>query len=589
MGIESRVSELEALVQNSKKVPNLALLSTLTGNESIAVYNPATQELEKTSVSNILQENKFRAEVVNSTLTVTQLKSFTNGFINVTNDINITLDDTYTNAFNVLIKVESGKKITINTASGATIDKPEINGVQTILLYKNNATNDFKTLTLYKQESRVSNVNVSAQTKAEAVTAFNNSFIGQISDPSSFYLKTTFVDALNGILTTQIYGLISKPSVGNQLQPNVYGLNGETIQDIHLELLKPEQQSTSQDIEEVANAVINLGDIGTTDIVTYINDTLSPDKTIANSATAITLIKSIQNGNQTDYIYIGSGGTYGANSTTNITLADLQLVEQESQEIGLRGSNYIYVYANGTDTENATELQNAYNFAKQQNPSSTNVWSVICGAGYYNFSSDFILDTEYINLVSLDSNRSVIFDGTGTIQANADNCRVVGVDVQSKVFEIGDDLPNLTCKNCISCVATQSLTNANEIQGKIINCLLDGKLINNLKDPIHKDLTATGAVNIDILTYKDAFLKLDGDITINFQNLPTSEIGYPIYTRLDYQGTARVVSLPVTSDPANTKIAGDTLGNDPNKIYGVTSIIHNVNGTIYMEHIVNKF
>lgn len=61
---------------------------------------------------------------------------------------------------------------------------------------------------------------------------------------------------------------------------------------------------------------------------------------------------------------------------------------------GLEGTNYIYVMANGTDTDNAAELQAAYTAAQALSPSSTNRITIVCGPGNYNFDSTaFVMDT----------------------------------------------------------------------------------------------------------------------------------------------------------------------------------------------------
>jgi hypothetical protein len=119
---------------------------------------------------------------------------------------------------------------------------------------------------------------------------------------------------------------------------------------------------------------------------------------------------------------------------------------------GIGGTNYIYVMANGTPTENATELLTAYTTAQGMSPSATNRMTIVAGPGYYDFGSTYFeLDTEYINLVSLDGNRSIIFNSanpSGTILVNANNVYVQGVDVQTKAFNIAELLPNTIIKNC---------------------------------------------------------------------------------------------------------------------------------------------
>jgi hypothetical protein len=119
---------------------------------------------------------------------------------------------------------------------------------------------------------------------------------------------------------------------------------------------------------------------------------------------------------------------------------------------GLEGTNYIYVMADGTDTENAAELSAAYTTAQAMSPSATNRITIVCGPGKYNFgSSAFVMDTQYIDLVSLDGNRSVIFNSSnaaGTISITANDVFVKGVDVETKNFTIASNLNLLKVENC---------------------------------------------------------------------------------------------------------------------------------------------
>ena len=193
---------------------------------------------------------------------------------------------------------------------------------------------------------------------------------------------------------------------------------------------------------------------------------------------------------------------------------------------GLEGTHYVFVSANGTDTENAIELQTAYDLAKTKK-SVTNTWvafsamftdvssgnlmsffmdpstisfvsgqtytirldgveytgvfefgsewdifmssvtapdgnystfeilsqeilpsKVIVAHGYYNFSSDFLVDEDYVDIVSLDGDRSVIFNGSGTINVTADNIFLKGIDVGDKNFTIATNLGGLSVENC---------------------------------------------------------------------------------------------------------------------------------------------
>jgi hypothetical protein len=144
---------------------------------------------------------------------------------------------------------------------------------------------------------------------------------------------------------------------------------------------------------------------------------------------------------------------------------------------GLSGTNYIYVAANGTDTQNAAELQAAYDAAKLLTPSATNRITIVAGPGKYNFgaSANFVMDTQYIDLVSLDGNQSVIFNfddigstGFGTISITASDVFVKGVDVVQKSFNVGTALTLLKLENCKG--GDYSFGYNVIISGKFTNC-----------------------------------------------------------------------------------------------------------------------
>jgi hypothetical protein len=77
---------------------------------------------------------------------------------------------------------------------------------------------------------------------------------------------------------------------------------------------------------------------------------------------------------------------------------------------GLEGTNYLFVAANGTDAENAAELQAAYDKAKTMSPSEANRITIVAAPGKYYITEGFEMDTEYIDLVSLDGNRSIVLN-----------------------------------------------------------------------------------------------------------------------------------------------------------------------------------
>lgn len=176
---------------------------------------------------------------------------------------------------------------------------------------------------------------------------------------------------------------------------------------------------------------------------------------------------------------------YSFNRQTDgkILAKEIQELKENAGGGGLEGSQYVFVAADGTPTENAAELQAAYDKAKTMSPSATNKITIIAAPGEYAFPSTFVMDTEYINLVSLTGNRDVIFDLEGLVDPlpldnnfniitiekclliNADNVYVKGIegkyyDSQSWFnwwggstdynlpIDIGDNLSNILVENC---------------------------------------------------------------------------------------------------------------------------------------------
>ncbi len=117
------------------------------------------------------------------------------------------------------------------------------------------------------------------------------------------------------------------------------------------------------------------------------------------------------------------------------------------EKIGLTGKNYIFISANKTPVQNAAELEEAYN-SKDLSPSVDNRITIILANGLYNFSTAFVLNRDYIDLVSLDGNRSVIFNGEGTISVESRNVFIKGIDVLDKEFKLSSDLNSIVIENC---------------------------------------------------------------------------------------------------------------------------------------------
>lgn len=114
---------------------------------------------------------------------------------------------------------------------------------------------------------------------------------------------------------------------------------------------------------------------------------------------------------------------------------------------GLEGTQYVFVKADGTDVENAQELQEAYDTAQTMSPSATNRITIVCGMGNYSFVNPFVMDQEYIDLVSLDGNKSIIFNSAG-INVQGNDVFIKGVNVGVNTFLIADDLNLLRVENC---------------------------------------------------------------------------------------------------------------------------------------------
>ena len=120
---------------------------------------------------------------------------------------------------------------------------------------------------------------------------------------------------------------------------------------------------------------------------------------------------------------------------------------------GLGGPNYVVVYGKGTPSENATELQAAYNKAKTLSPSSGNTINVIVAPGIYTFSATFNPDTDWINIISLNVDSTIKING---INVTSNNVILRNIDCGINAFGLGKDdgNGNLTINNvdCYGCV-----------------------------------------------------------------------------------------------------------------------------------------
>ena len=171
------------------------------------------------------------------------------------------------------------------------------------------------------------------------------------------------------------------------------------------------------------------------------------------------------------------GDSFAISQSVVELTAEVLILSQSINEIEfhpLSGSNYVFVEANGTPIQNANYLTASYNLAKSTNPTGSDRFSVLLGPGYYEFTNDFIIDTEYIDVVSLTGDRDVYITGSNTIVIGADNVYVRGIDVDTKNFTITSSFPNTIIKNCKggdeSFGGDSTLLNAFTMAGTFIDC-----------------------------------------------------------------------------------------------------------------------
>lgn len=152
-------------------------------------------------------------------------------------------------------------------------------------------------------------------------------------------------------------------------------------------------------------------------------------------------------------------------------------VTSGSTPITFEGTNWNFVYGNGSHTANATQLQSAFTSAKTKTPngsplSATNRFTIIVGSGYYQFATNFLVDANFIDIVSLTGNADVIFSGAGTIVVSTTNTFLKGIDVTTKNFTLTNSTPlnnTIICENCKG--GDGSFGENIDISGTFINCV----------------------------------------------------------------------------------------------------------------------
>lgn len=142
---------------------------------------------------------------------------------------------------------------------------------------------------------------------------------------------------------------------------------------------------------------------------------------------------------------------------------------------GLTGLNYTLVVGGKTATENAAELQAAYNnISSEYVLSATNRFTIIVSPGKYTFTSSFLVAKPFVDIVSLTGNPDVILNG---INITSNDNYIKGIQCVTNRFQIANNLNLLIVENCISLVLysfkvgnTNVANLTNIVSGKFYNC-----------------------------------------------------------------------------------------------------------------------
>lgn len=116
----------------------------------------------------------------------------------------------------------------------------------------------------------------------------------------------------------------------------------------------------------------------------------------------------------------------------------------------MTGTNYVFVQGRGTPEQNAAELQSAYGKAKTMNPSVSNRITIVVAPGYYRGSgsvTELIIDTDYIDIVSLTGNRDIKVNNLMLI-INASKIFIKGVSTGSNMLKQGAGSAHCKYENC---------------------------------------------------------------------------------------------------------------------------------------------
>jgi hypothetical protein len=145
---------------------------------------------------------------------------------------------------------------------------------------------------------------------------------------------------------------------------------------------------------------------------------------------------------------------------------------------GLGGTSYVFVAGDQSSAvANGQQLLNAYALAKTITPygqllSYNNRVRVVVAPGNYDIQSNFTIDTDYVDVVSLTGNRDVILSTSNSSTFNVTaSVYINGLDLltNNMSFTIADNLYNSVFENCSG--GSYSFGGDNStVDGRFINC-----------------------------------------------------------------------------------------------------------------------
>lgn len=170
-------------------------------------------------------------------------------------------------------------------------------------------------------------------------------------------------------------------------------------------------------------------------------------------------------------------------SAQNNAAQDVYTIEEILEEAGgAIGTSYIVVKGNGTEAENAIELQTAYDYATNATPygnalASDNRFTVLVYPGVYSFESAFELNSSSVDVIAISTlkaeyTQSVIIPNG--VAVTASDIRVKGISTMDSPFSVESNLGKILIENCsggdYSFSPIDYITNQGTLDAVFINC-----------------------------------------------------------------------------------------------------------------------